>query len=129
VAIACGAAAVVIVPKLTEKKERVIWGESLPKAMEAGKARSKPVLVYVTATWCGPCQEMKRSTLADERVAELIHDQFEAVKVDLDANRELAARLGAEAIPFFAILNGDGNVLRSQMGYMSSAQMLAWLKG
>jgi len=128
-AVLCGAAAVAIVPKLTEKKELVVWGDNFPKALEAGKARSKPVLVYVTASWCGPCQEMKRSTLTDERVAAAIRDHFEAVKMDLDANRELAARLGASAIPFFAILNSEGNVVRSQVGYMSADQMLGWLKG
>ena len=124
-----GAVAVAIVPKVTQKNERVVWGDALPKAMDAAKVRAKPVLVYVTASWCGPCQEMKHSTLADERVAAVIRDDFEAVKLDLDANRQLAGQLGVEAIPFFAVLGADGKVVRSQVGYMSAEQMLKWLKG
>jgi thioredoxin-like negative regulator of GroEL len=127
--VVAGAAAVIVVPKVMQREERVVWGVSLPKALEVGKARSKPVLVYVTASWCGPCQEMKRTTLADERVALLIHSNFEAVKMDLDANQEVAARLGATAIPFFAIVNEEGKVVRSQMGYMSADEILVWLKG
>ncbi|EMA61117.1 thioredoxin family protein [Halorubrum lipolyticum] len=52
------------------------------------------VLVDCYADWCGPCQMMEPTIEA------LASDTDAAVaKVDVDANREIAQRLGARSIP------------------------------
>jgi thioredoxin len=59
-----------------------------------------PVLVDFGATWCGPCRTM------DPIIARLAKD-FKVVKVDVDANEDLAMRMKIETIPaFFIFVNG-----------------------
>lgn len=56
----------------------------------------RQVLVDFWASWCGPCRTMG-ATL--ERVAPAVAGRVKIVKVDVDANREVAARYGIQAIP------------------------------
>ncbi len=53
-----------------------------------------PIVVDFWAEWCGPCHQL---TPVLERAAEA-HD-VELVKVDIDANPDLAERFGVRGIP------------------------------
>ena len=59
-----------------------------------GRSKEHPVVVDFWADWCGPCHQL---TPVLERAAEE-HD-VELVKVDIDANPELAQRYGVSGIP------------------------------
>lgn len=56
---------------------------------------SRPVLVDVTATWCGPCQRL--TPILEEFAA--TQDTIAVVSLDTDALRPLARRLGGSGIP------------------------------
>lgn len=53
------------------------------------------VMVDFTAAWCGPCQAM--SPILDELADE--YPDIQVVKVDVDAESELATRYGVMTIP------------------------------
>jgi putative thioredoxin len=59
-----------------------------------GRSRERPIVVDFWADWCGPCHQL---TPVLERAADE-HD-VELVKVDIDANPELAERYGVSGIP------------------------------
>jgi len=64
----------------------------------------RPVLVDLWAPWCGPCHMV---TPVLEELAEANADKVKVVKLNVDENRETAAKYGINAIPT-VILFADG---------------------
>src|SRR5438105_9303023 len=83
-------------------KEVIPWRADLAAAQAEAKQRQKPVFLYFTASWCGPCKEMKATTWSDNTVKEAM-DRYVPVKVDVDANRALADQYGIKSVPMFFI--------------------------
>ena len=68
-----------------------------------GSAES-PVVVYFRADWCGPC---KTFGPALEKAVRDAGGAVKLVKIDVDANRHLAAQMGVQSIPsVFAFVEG-----------------------
>ena len=104
------------------------WRKQLPEAEAEAKAQHKQVFAYFTATWCGPCQEMKRTTWSDNTVRRAMERRFVPVKIDIDENRSLAIAYGIEAVPTFILLNETGGAVRQASGYMDAKEMENWLE-
>ncbi len=94
----------------------VRWRDWGPAAFDEARDRACPVLLALTATWCGPCHEMDRTTYADPRVAAAIHDGFVPVRVDVDRRPRVRERYHAGGFPTTAFLAPDGTVVASAGG-------------
>ena len=90
---------------------RVIETEDEFDELLAG-AGAKLVVVDFTASWCGPCQRIapRYAELAEE-----LADDALLVKVDVDENAELAARMGVQVLPTFVVLR-DGEEVAKMSG-------------
>ena len=90
---------------------RVIETEDEFDELLAG-AGAKLVVVDFTASWCGPCQRIapRYAELAEE-----LADDALLVKVDVDENAELAARMGVQVLPTFIVLR-DGEEVAKMSG-------------
>jgi thioredoxin 2 len=83
-----------------------------------------PVLVDFWAAWCAPCKK------AAPEVAALARDvggRAVVLKVDTDANADIAERYGIQSIPTFIMFRGGQPVFR-RSGVAPRAEMRSWIE-
>lgn len=69
--------------------------ESYDAAYQQAFTNKKPLLVMLTATWCGPCQKYKSEVLEPMDKANEF-DGFVFVKLDYDQNKDVSERIMAQ---------------------------------
>ncbi len=102
--------------------DRLTIRQAAARSAETGR----PVLVFATADWCGPCQQFKRTTLVEERVEAMINERFVPVYLNVDLEQDAAASLGIRSIPASIVLRADQPAARLE-GAVGAEQYLAWL--
>ena len=86
---------------------------------------TKPVVIDVFATWCGPCMDMKP---VFEEVATSLQDSYTFATLNVDEARELAIRYGITSIPTLIFMD-KGKVLGKETGYMTGDELRAKMNG
>ena len=81
---------------------------------------SQPVLVDFFAQWCGPCRML--APVLDEIAAE--REDIKVVKIDVDAEPELAAQDKVVSIPSVFVIQ-QGQVVAQSMGAKPKHQLLS----
>lgn len=102
---------------------------TLEGAIEQGASEGKPVLAFATATWCPPCQSLKRNGLADEGVQSLISERTVAITLEETTaeGKAAIARLPVQAFPTLLLIE-DGSVRSTISGAQSADALQAWLE-
>ncbi|MBU8882774.1 thioredoxin family protein [Kaistella sp. DKR-2] len=96
------------------------------------KAKSEKKLVFIDAfaVWCGPCKMMEKNIFPLQSVKEYYNANFINARFDMEKGegREIAMKYGIRSYPTFLFLNGDGEVVMKNYGYMGEQDFLAIAK-
>ena len=84
-------------------------------------------VIYFTATWCPPCQQMKKTTWVDESLVSWLNENAIVTSVDVDEYRELSEDYFVSAMPTIAVYRGDEEIART-VGYQGAVEFKDWLE-
>jgi len=100
------------------------------QALQKSKTENKLIFMNVYAVWCGPCKLLKDRTFQSDKVANLLNSNF--INIDVDAEKgegiELAQRYNVEAHPLMLLINSEGKVVKSILGYRKDNQLVDEVK-
>src|SRR5689334_25162141 len=92
------------------------WHEWGPEPFEKARQQNKPILLDIGAVWCHWCHVMDRESYEDPELAQVINENFVAIKVDRDERPDVDSRYqsavqavsGQGGWPLTAFLTADG---------------------
>jgi len=96
---------------------RVEWRSWGPEAFAEANDTDTPILLSLSATWCGACHEMDARTYSEPRVAANVNDSFVPIRVDVDRNPRVRERYAMGGFPTTAFLTPTGELLTGA-GYL-----------
>lgn len=98
------------------------WKQVLSKA----KSEHKLIFLDIYASWCGPCKMLKRQTFTDKTAADYFNTTF--VNASFDGEKGdgpmLAEKYKISAYPSLFILDENGNVVKSTVGFIPASELI-----
>ncbi|MEM8541461.1 MAG: DUF255 domain-containing protein [Pseudomonadota bacterium] len=102
---------------------QIEWLEWNDELFERAAATGRHIVLDLNASWCHWCHFMEERTYAHPAVRDVIDRAYFAVKVDQDANPDLAVRYGDWGWPATIIFSPDGEEVAKLQGFQRPSLM------
>ncbi len=76
---------------------------------------TKPIVLDVYASWCGPCQQMMPIV---EELEQELGSKYKFAKLNVDEARDISIKYGVTSVPTFVFIKNN-EVVGKETGYMS----------
>ena len=88
------------------------------QALKKAAKEHKHVFIDFYTTWCGPCKMMNDTTFKDPGVVKWLSEKAVALKIDAEAQEEIALKHGIDGYPTLVFLKPDGSEFERLSGYI-----------
>ncbi len=92
-------------------KTKVNWLDWNKESFEKAKKEDKPILLDLTAVWCHWCHVMDMTSYSNEKIAEIINQDFVPIKVYIDKRPDIRERYNMGGFPSTVFLNSEGRII------------------
>ncbi|QDP85908.1 DUF255 domain-containing protein [Chryseobacterium sp. SNU WT5] len=103
---------------------------SFKEILAKAKKEKKLVFMDAYASWCGPCKLMEKNIFPLPAVKEYYNANFINARFDMEKGegRDIALKYGVRSYPSFLFINGDGELVLQNRGYMGEQDFLTIAK-
>lgn len=104
--------------------------KTFQEILAQAKKEKKLIFLDAYASWCGPCKMMEKNVFPLKAVKEYFNSNFINAHFDMEKGegRDIARKYGIRSYPTYLFLNGDGEVVLKNFGYMEEHQFLTFAK-
>ncbi|MGE4294223.1 MAG: thioredoxin family protein [Campylobacterales bacterium] len=108
----------------------LLWSASIPleELLAKAKAENKVALVFVETDFCPWCKRMKESTFTNVKVKAKLENELVVGYYNKDRDA-LPSHLGARQVPTIHLVDGDGKILFTVVGYVPPGPFLKHIQG
>lgn len=99
------------------------WTVNYSAGIQRAKDENKPALLMFSASWCGPCNRMKKEVFTDPKVQKALQ-AWKPIYIDGDKERELMKTYKIEAFPTFVVVKTDGTQAGRFVGGVGADEFL-----
>lgn len=113
--------------------DEISWDRYRRTVLQRSIDEEKPLFVVLGAEWCGPCHRLDDETFLDPEIRRIVNEQFIAVHIDVDADKELAQQFfhatKTRTIPLIVVVdpNVQHSIRKSQAGFQTAEQLRSFL--
>jgi thiol-disulfide isomerase/thioredoxin len=104
------------------------WFTDLEEAKRVAAKTNRKIFVDFMAEWCGPCKMLDREVLQTEGF-KAYSKKLVFVKIDVDVQKGVASQYKITAMPTQMVLNADGSIHKSIVGYGGPAMFYNFING
>lgn len=130
------AAAIALFLVLPLSAQGARWEQSLEAAKKRAQVEKKVIFLDLWAEWCGPCQALKKNVFptseAQAVLKKVIPLEVMVEKRDgtpMPEGQALAKKFHLQAFPSLFILDAQGNVVRTNVGYLDAKGLAKFIQG
>lgn len=109
--------------------QEAIQFQDLPFKDLIAKAKKEKKIVFIDAyaSWCGPCKMMEKNVFTQKSVGDYFNTNFVNARFDMEKGegRDIAVKYGVRSYPTYLFLNGDGELVSQNYGYMEESLFLS----
>lgn len=118
-----------IISSVVAFAQEAILFQDLPFKDLVAKAKKENKILFIDAytSWCGPCKMMEKNTFTKKSVGDYYNANFVNARFDMEKGegRDIAAKYGVRSYPTYLFLNGDGEIVSQNYGYMEEGLFLS----
>ena len=102
------------------------WQEWGVEAFQKAQEQDKPLMLFLTAFWCGFCQRMDEGAFSDDENLALLNAYFIAVRAENAKRPDVDARYNLNGWPTIAFMTAQGELLAAA-NYLASEEFKSLL--